>query len=395
MDDKRRALARLSASYGLAVLCGTMLAAPGPAAWVALSGSAGQAGVYFGLFSLSSAMGAFIGARALDRWGRRPALAGAFMLAALAQAAAGMGYARASLPLFALGTAVAAGAVGTVNLARLAAGELFDARERGRAVARVQVTATFGAVLGPFLLVPLVPVGARVGVQPELLLWALGPVVFLVAAWLVLGARALQGPVARATVALSREPIPRAPFVVAFTSLVCAQAAMVTIMGVTGVELRHAGHSATQTALVMALHFVGMFGLSLVVGRLADRLGRTWTIAGGLALVAMGGATVAFAPGTTGLAVGLLLVGLGWSFSYISGSVLLTDILPPARRARVMGGVDFSTALLAALGSFAGGLWYARSGIAGLGLAAAALVALPIVLTLVARAPTGAGKPAT
>lgn len=125
-----------------------------------------------------------------------------------------------------------------------------------------------------------------------------------------------------------------------------------------------------------------MFAFSLVSGKSADRAGRRATILVGIAVLAMGGLSVALAPGAVGLAVGLLLVGLGWSFAYIGGTALLTDVLPPARRARTLGFVDFSTALFAALASFGGGLWYAERGISGLGLAAVALVALPAVLAM-------------
>lgn len=381
-----RPIVRLSWSFGLTWLAVTMLSAPGPAAWVELSGSTAQAGVYFALTSLSSALGAGLGGRAMDRFGRRPVLVAAHAQAAAGYAIAAGALAMGSLLVFGIGVAVASSATGVVYLTRLAAGELAGPAERARLVARVQVSATAGAVLGPFLLVPIAQLAAMFGLRADLALFALAPVAFLAAAALVAGARGLHGPAAKvAKDAPNTGRIPLAPFAVATVALVCAQGAMVTVMGVTGVELKHAGHGAGATGLVMALHFVGMFGLSLVVGRIATRVGRAPTIAGGLALLAGGGLVVAYAPGAAGLAGGLFLVGLGWSFAYIAGTVLLTDIVPDARRARVMGSVDFTTAILAALASFAGGVWYAERGITGLGLAAAALVALPMVVALGAR----------
>ena len=188
----------------------------------------------------------------------------------------------------------------------------------------------------------------------------------------------------------SAERIPAAPVALAVIALVCAQGAMVTIMGVTGVELAHAGHGGVATAFVMSLHFLGMFGLSLVVGRIAGRIGRALTILAGTIVIAVGGLGVAFAPGAVGLAAGLFLVGLGWSFAYIGGTVLLTDILPAARRARTVGLVDLANSLLSAIASFAGGLWYAERGMTGLGLAAVALVAIPaMVATIRLRQPSG------
>lgn len=395
MHDADVSLRRLSVGYGLLWVTTAMLAAPGPSTWVELSGSRAQAGVYFALFSVSAAAGAALGGRAMDRWGRRPTLVGALVQAALGFLVAAAGALVGSLAVFAAGVALSASAAGTLNLGRVAAAEMFDASLRARAVARVQVSATAGAVLGPLLLLAADPLGRVLGRSPALLLFLAAVPILVVAALVTSRAHALRGPAPRGGARETRrEPLPRAPLAVGVVALVLAQAAMVTVMGVTGVELGHAGHGSGATALVMALHFVGMFGLSLVVGRIADRAGRARTILVGLATMAAGGLTVATLAGAPGLAVGLLLVGLGWSFAYIGGSVLLTDHLPASRRARVIGMTDLTTALVAAGASLAGGLWYDRSGIGGLGLAAAALVAIPAVVTLALRARTAKAAPA-
>lgn len=369
--DAQRGLVFLAASFGIAWISIAMVAAPGPAAWVTLSGDEGAAGAFFALFSLSSAAGAFLGGRAMDRWGRRRALAAAHVGAAIGFAVAGVALGRGSLALFAAGTALLASCIGALSLTRLAAAELFAPGERARAVARVQLAATVGAIGGPLLLLVVAPH----------LLWFTAPPLFLLAAALVARAPEPQQETAGVTSARAGR-IALLPFAAGFAALACAQGAMVTVMGVTGVELLHAGHARSTTSLVMALHFAGMFAFSLVAGRSADRAGRRATILAGIVVLALGGLSVAFAPGAVGLALGLLLIGLGWSFAYIGGTTLLTDVLPPGRRARTLGFVDFSTALFAALASFGGGLWYAERGITGLGLAAIALVALPAVLVL-------------
>lgn len=161
---------------------------------------------------------------------------------------------------------------------------------------------------------------------------------------------------------------------------------MVSVMGVTGVHLSHT-QSDLVTSATMAGHFAGMFALSLVVGRFADAKGRRAAILVGGSLLAVGGLSVAFVVGAPGLAAGLLLVGLGWSFAYIGGTVLMADVVPAPRRARFAGTVDFGTALLSAAASFAAGQWYADQGITGLGLAAVAIVAIPLIAALTLRPP--------
>lgn len=369
-----RALLLLAASFGLAWVAIAMVAAPGPAAFVALSGRTADAGLFFAIFSLSSAAGAAIVGRAMDRFGRKRPLVASHLLAAAGFALAGLGVRSRSLATFVAGTIVLAFGIGAVYLTRVAASELFGPAQRAQAVARVQVAATLAAVAGPFVVLAL---ASRLD-----LLWFVAPPIYLVAALLVSFWRG-GGPVPHAERATAADaPIERGPFALGFLALVCAQGAMVTIMGVTGVELAHAGHAPRTTSMVMSLHFLGMFGLSIFVGHIAQRVGRALTIFFGVSAIALGGLIVAFEPSAVGLAIGLLVVGVGWSFAYIGGTVLLTDVLPAARRARTIGLVDLATALLAALTSYAGGLWYARRGMMGLGLAAIAIVALPALAAI-------------
>lgn len=382
MQPATRALALLASSFGLAWVAIAMTAAPGPAAWVQLSGDTRDSGHYFATFSLSAAAGVGLAGRFMDRVGRRPVLIAAHLVAAAGYAGAGLSYAAGALLPFAACTAALAAALGAVSLTRLAAGEMFPPERRARAVGNVQVAATFGAVLGPLLLVV-----AAFAPAPDRLVWFLAPPALLAAAALVWAApepmrlaHKAAGPAPRLDA-----PILRRPLAAGVVALACAQAGMVAVMGVAGVALDDHGYPPSATGLVMAAHFLGMFALSPVVGMIADRFGRRNTIVAGLALLAAGGATVALVPGAGGLAVGLLLIGLGWSFAYIGGTVLVTDAVPAARRARVLGLSDLSTALLAAGTAIAGGAWYHARGLEGLGLVAVAAAAVPLVLALMLK----------
>ena len=155
---------------------------------------------------------------------------------------------------------------------------------------------------------------------------------------------------------------------------------MSAVMGVAGAAVVHAGHGAPILGSIMMLHFVGMFGLSRVVGQVTDRFGRRNTILVGLALLAIAGAVVALVPGMPGFGAGILLAGLGWSFGFIGATVMLTDLTAPSHRARVLGRADLVSSLTAAVVATTGGFWFAANGLAGLGLLAIAVVTLPLVL---------------
>jgi MFS family permease len=135
----------------------------------------------------------------------------------------------------------------------------------------------------------------------------------------------------------------------------------------------------------MFMHFVGMFGLSLLVGRLADRIGRRTTIAIGLVLLASGGTCVALVPNPVGLGIGLLLVGFGWSFGFIGATVLITDVTAPSHRARTLGRVDLVSQTTSALIAVGGGWWFSLHGMTGLGVLAIAVSTLPVLLLVLVR----------
>jgi MFS family permease len=387
----RQTLLRLGAAYALAWATTSMVAGPGSAALVRLTGDLSHSGLYVALFYLGAAAGAASGGRAMDRYGRRRPLVAAYLLAATGFVAAGVGLQRESLAWFVAGITIFAAAFGTVNLTRLAAAEMFAPAERGRGVAWVQIAAIFGAVAGPVFLLLSQPLGTLLGREPAILVWFLAPLLQGIAAILAASApepvRFVGPPVAAPAPgdAFRERALSRRLVVAGSVSLAASQAAMASVMGVAGAAVAHAGHGTSVLGSLMLAHFVGMFALSRVVGRIADRVGRRATILTGLGLLASGGAVVALVPGPAGFAVGLLLVGFGWSFGFIGSTVLLTDASPPDRRARVLGRADLGAQLAAAVIATAGGWWFAARGMPGLGLAAAVVAATPILLLALVR----------
>ena len=385
----RQTLTRLGAAYALAWATTSMGAGPGSAAIVSISGKLSYAGMYVAIFNIGAASGAALGGRAMDRYGRKPPLLVAYLLAALGYLIAGIGVQSATLITFVLGGLTLAAAFGTTNLSRLAVAELFPPWERGRAVAWIQIAAIFGAVAGPLLIILSGPLGGLLGRDAIGLVWFLAPPLLLIAAFLVSRAeepRAITGDFASApgapiSVVAPADPSRSARLITAGTaSLAASQTSMASVMGIGGAAVAHAGHGVGVLGSVMLLHFIGMFGLSRVVGRFADRVGRIQTILIGLGLLATGGAVIALIPGIVAFGIGLLLVGLGWSFGFIGSTVLLTDAAPSDRRARTLGRADLTGQLAAAVVATGGGWWFAARGAAGLGILTIVIAVAPVVL---------------
>ena len=392
MDTQvRHTLTLLGAAYALAWATTSMGAGPGSAAVVSISGKLSYAGLYVAIFNIGAAAGAALGGRAMDRYGRKPPLVASYLLAAVGYLVAGIGVQTATLPTFIVGGLMLAAAFGTSNLSRLAVAELFPPWERGRGVAWIQIAAIFGAVAGPVLLILSGPIGRFLGRDSLGLIWFFAPPLLLVAAFLVARAKEPRsitgefaaGPAAEAIARVPADPAHNARLITAGTvSLAASQTSMAAVMGIGGAAVAHAGHGVPVLGSVMLVHFIGMFGLSRVVGGIADRVGRVQTILIGLALLATGGAVIALIPGIVAFGAGLLLVGFGWSFGFIGSTVLLTDAAAPDRRARTLGRADLTGQLSSAVIATGGGWWFAAPGAAGLGILAIVVAMVPVGLLL-------------
>jgi MFS family permease len=159
---------------------------------------------------------------------------------------------------------------------------------------------------------------------------------------------------------------------------------MAGVMNLAGYVAVGRGHHEGDVFTMISVHILGMFGLVLVVGDVIDRLGRRPTLVGGLALMAVSNAVLAWFGGVGEMSLALLGLGLGWNLSYVAATTELVALTAPAERGRLIGFSDFGANLVAAVLALLGGLVYSGSGVVALSLAAAALAALP-ALWLTAR----------
>lgn len=354
-------------------------------------GTEGLAGLPAALFTLGSATAAFLVGRLTQLSGRRHGLAAGFLAGALG--AAGIVWAAVVdspallfLSLFVYGSGTAS------NLqARYAGTDLAPPHRRATAVSIAMVSTTFGAVAGPNLVDETGRVAVWIGIPAlagPFLLAALAfaaaglvlvvylrPDPFLVASALADSSQADQEGTPTENAAANRQGV-----FVGATVMVLTQVAMVAIMTMTPVHMRHHGHSLGAVGFVIGVHIGAMYLPSLVTGSLVDRLGRgPMAAAAGLTLLASG-VVAAMAPGdsTALLTLALALLGLGWNVGLITGTALIVDSTPLGTRAGTQGSVDVLVALAGASGGAVSGFVVAASSYATLSLAGGFLALLLI-----------------
>lgn len=175
-------------------------------------------------------------------------------------------------------------------------------------------------------------------------------------------------------------------------TLALGHGVMVSVMVMTPLHMAHGHADITVIGFVISIHILGMFAFSPVTGWAVDRLGgRVVALVGSGVLTA---ATLLASASPMGesptLAVGLFLLGLGWSCTLVAGSTLLTAAVPAAERPGVQGASDLLMGLAAGGGGAVAGVIVDRLGFHQLALTSLAFALLIGVLAVVTRG-RGAG----
>ncbi|WP_026066013.1 MFS transporter [Actinoalloteichus spitiensis] len=358
-------------------------------------GSDRLAGLPAALFTLGSALAAFLVGRCVQRWGRRVGAGLGFAAGGLGAAGVVIASATGSVPLLFVSLFVYGSGTATNLQARYAGADLAPPSRRGAAISVAMVSTTLGAVAGPNLVDPLGRLATTLGLPglagPFLLAAVAYPAAGLVLVVLLrpdpyLLARALHEAERARDDPRSRDaaPKPRVGAVVGAAVMVLTQIAMVAIMTMTPVHMRAHHHDLSAVGLVIGLHVGAMYLPSLVTGMLVDRVGSTrMAAASGVTLLAAG-VVAALAPGDSlGLLIlALVLLGIGWNFGLISGTALVVDATVPENRPRTQGSIDVLVSLAGAGGGAMSGVVMATGGYEVLSLAGGllALLLVPVLL---------------
>lgn len=359
-----------------------------------VSGSTALAGLSQTATVLGAALLALPVARLMAARGRRPGLVAGYACGALGAALVVTAGAVSSFPLLLVGAVLFGGGTAAGLQARYAATDLATPERRSRALATVVWATTVGVVLGPNLTGPGADAARVLGLPPLTGPYLFSLVSFVLGGLLVavllrpdplLEARRLRGEVGavgRATLRDSLTVVRRSPpALLALAGIAMAHTVMVGVMVMTPVHMRDGGAGLEVVGIVISGHVAGMYALSPLVGWLADRYGRVAVLVSGqgvllAALVLAGTAGEGHSPS---LALGLFLLGAGWSFALVAGSTLLSESVSPAARPGVQGAADFTMGVCGAAGGALAGVVVASWGYPALTALAGVLV-LPVVV---------------
>lgn len=351
-------------------------------------GSASFAGVPAALFTLGSALSAYLVGRISQNLGRRLGLSLGFLAGSLGAIGVIVATVLNNVILLFIFLFIYGAGTSTNLQVRYAGADLASSKQRATAVSIAMVATTFGAVAGPNMVTPMGIVAEWMHIPPLAgtfilaavaytlagltLFFYMRPDPFLVAKELD-KLRELEGEKDEDDVAeqatLAHPESNKIGIIVGALVLVLSHVVMVAIMTMTPVHMQDHGAGLTAVGLVIGLHIAAMYLPSIVTGRLVDTVGRNkMVIASGVTL-AVSGVMAANVPGESlfWMTAALVLLGIGWNFGLISGTAIIVDSTSMSNRAKTQGSVDVWVALGGTAGTLLSGVVVAYSSYAYLG----------------------------
>ena len=357
-----------------------------------LGGSAVFAGVPAAMLYVGRGMSAYPIGIIMDRAGRRPAIALAYSVGALGGALATLSVLVESYALFVVAALIFGMARGGSDQSRFAAAEVHAEGRRARVIGLIVFSGTVGAIAGPLL----VSLSEQFTVAMDIN-WLAGPWMVaaafsLLSSSIILGLvrpdplqilrssdrslRPASGAPARrgrghVVMGIIRSPKAR----LAISSMMIGQVVMAMIMTMTPLYMNEGGQGTSAISFAMLSHTVGMFGLAWMTGWLVDRFSPIPIMVAGAFMLITTGLLAAIADDFAVTMAVMFLLGLGWNFTFVSGSSLLVQGLAPSERGRTQGIGDAFVSATAATGGLSSGLVFAWGGMELLGWMGLALAA--------------------
>lgn len=359
-----------------------------------LLGGESWAGLPAAVLTLSAAAFSPVLARRSARRGRRSGLFFGFVVGTVGGVATLVSGRTVSFVLLLAGMVAFGAGQAAILQTRYAAADLAEPDRRSQAIAAVVWVGTIGAVAGPFLgeaanahLAGFGPYGGALSLGAGFfalaavaVMWWLRPDPLQVSGGLLVQSGG-TGSGLRANLSLlwcNRRAR------LATGAMIVSQATMVAVMVMTPLHLKDHGH-AGLAGPVIAIHVLGMFGLSPLVGKWADRFGSNRVIMVGGVILASGTVMAVVAGYQPSLIFGgLLLLGLGYSFCFISGSSLLTAAVESQVRVAAQGTGDLVVTAISALAALGSGLVKETAGYHWLANLATTFALLLVAVTVAA-----------
>ena len=375
-DDRlaRRNALVLAVAQALAGANNTVLVATGGLVGALLAPERGLATVPITVYVAGMWIGTLPVGMLAQRFGRRTTFQIGTAFGLLTGLVCCLAVLTASFLLFNLGALLSGFYAAAHKAYRFAAADTASAAFKPKAISWVMVGGVASAVVGSQLVIvskdlwlPYVFAGTYLA-QALLALVSMGVLMLLNIPRQV--ARAESGP-GRALAEIARQP----RFMVAVSCGVASYAMMNLVMTSAPLAMVDCNHSVKDATLGLQWHVLGMFVPSFFTGTLIARYGVERIVALGFGLMLCAAMVAIAGIGLWNFWIALTLLGIGWNFSFIGATTMVTQCHREGERTRVQAFNDFMVFGAVAVASFSSGKL-----LASVGWTVVNEVMLPVVL---------------
>lgn len=363
---------------------------------VQIFGAVALAGLGASMLSFSKLLVAYPIGQLVDTFGRKLGVVFGLLLALVGAIALGLSMLWSSSVYLVAGMLVFGLGVGAIQQLRLAAADMYPPARRAEGLGYVLTGSLIGALGGPVLISAAQGVASGLAVDAIAMAWFFVPIVIVPSLFLISLVRpdpkVIAANLAQYYPGYTPAPVhsglaPRVnlltfirhyPKRVAFIASFAAQGNMTMMMAMTSLALHHHGHDLPAISLAVAIHVMGMFGLSLPIGTLADRFGRRLVMLAGVFIAGSGSVMIVITPLYGIITLGTFLVGLGWSCITVAAVALIADTTEAGVRGRAIGTNDTVTAAAAIILPLIGGPIAEAFGLLWLGVFGASVMLVPL-----------------
>ena len=352
----RNNTARLALSQAFVGAGTQMIPALGALVILQLTHSVALTGLGTAMIAMSRFMVAYPAGKISDKFGRKSAITIGLALGLAGAPMIGLAVVLDSFPLLVAGFLVFGLGMGMIQQLRVAAADMYPPSHRGQGMGYVLMGSLVGAIMAPGLIALAQRLSPALGIDPLGLPWLFIPALIVPAMFLVISLRPdpqqiaknlakyypgyLASPktpqVTQSTVSL-RTLLRYYPTLSAIVASLAVQGNMNMIMFITSLALKEHGHPLPAISISVSIHVIGMFGFTVPIGWLVDKLGRRVMMLAGAVMAGAGSMLVPSSPRYFVITLGTFLVGLGWSAVYVAATALIADSSSPEVRGRAIG----------------------------------------------------------
>ena len=303
---------------------------------------------------IGAAVATFPASMLMKRVGRRGGFSFGVLVGMLGAAICSLAVALGDFWLLCLGTLVFGAYNGFAQYYRFAAADAAPGDFKSKAISLVLAGGLVGGIIGPEVSKLTVDMFSTRFLGAYLFLMVFLVIVLAVVQLLNIPplTAAEQRETGRPLGRIVSQPV----FIVAVLCGAFGYGVMNLLMTATPLAMGICGHPYASAAFVVQWHVIGMFAPSFFTGSLIRRFGLPQVMLAGAALllvcngIALAGISVAH------FWFALLLLGIGWNFLYVGGTMLLTETYRPSEQAKAQGANDLAIFLVMATSSSASGI---------------------------------------